>query len=412
MDPDRDEAVRLGFVGVANMGVYNLKAFLKRTDVRVTAVCDVDRRHLEAAKRLVEERHPASECRAFADFRSLDAWDGVDAVVLCTPDHWHVPQAIHAALCGKDIYLEKPLTLTIAEGRLLCAVVQATGRILQTGSQQRSMPEFRRACELVRNGCLGTIHRIEVELPPNNKTCAPEWSPEPAPPELDYDTWLGPAPWAEYHPQRCHYQFRFILDYSGGQVTNFGAHHLDIVQWALGMDDSGPTRAWGQGEFPATGLFTTATRVEACLSYPGGTEVQVRTGGSVVTFHGSRGTVTVERGMLRSQPEALTQTVLGPDAVRLYVSDDHYGNWLECIRTRQAAICPAEVGHRSATCCHLLNLAMRLGRELTWDPVAEAFVGDDEANAMRARPLREPWGSQVQSWATQALAQQSPGRAD
>jgi predicted dehydrogenase len=408
MSQKRSDVVRLGFVGVANMGVYNLKAFLKRPDVQVTAVCDVDRRHLAAAKRLVEEAHPAGECRAFAEFQALDAWEGADAVVISTPDHWHVPQAIHAALCGKDIYLEKPLTLAIAEGRLLCDVVRATGRILQTGSQQRSMPEFRRACELVRNGCLGTIRRIEVELPPNNKTCAPEWSPQPVPPELDYDAWLGPAPWAEYHPQRCHYQFRFILDYSGGQVTNFGAHHLDIVQWALGMDGSGPRRVWGRGEFPASGLFTTATRVEARLTYPGGIEVLVRTGGSGVTFHGSEGVLAVERGALRTEPEALAQTVLGQDAIRLYASDDHHGNWLECIRTRQAPVCPAEVGHRSATCCHLVNIAMQMGRELMWDPEAEAFVGDEEANARRARPMREPWGGQVQAWIEEALAQATP----
>jgi len=399
-----DGVTRLGFVGVANMGVYNLKAFLKRPDVRVTAVCDVDRRHLEAARKLVEELHCAGACRAFTDFQELDAWDGVDAVVICTPDHWHVPQAIHAAVCGKDIYLEKPLTLTIAEGRLLCEVIQATGRILQTGSQQRSAPEFRRACELVRNGCLGAIQRVEVELPQNNKTCPPEWTPAPVPPELDYEAWLGPAPWAEYHPQRCHYQFRFITDYSGGQVTNFGAHHLDIVQWALGMDRSGPQRVWGRGEFPASGLFTTATRVEARLGYAGDTQVEVRTGGSGLTFHGREGSLSVERGKLRTEPEALAQAVMGPDAYRPYVSDDHHGNWLECTRAREAPVCPAETGHRSATCCHLVNLAMRLGRELTWDPEAEAFIGDAEANAMRSRPWREPWGSRVQSWVQTALA--------
>lgn len=404
MDSTPNDAIRLGFVGVANMGTYNLKAFLRRPDVRVAAVCDVDRRHLDAARRLVEETRPGEECRAFDDFQDLDAWDGVDAVVICTPDHWHVPQAIHAALCGKDIYLEKPLSLTIAEGRQLCDVIRATGRILQTGSQQRSSPEFRRACELVRNGCLGTVRKVEVELPPNNRTCPPEWAPEPVPPELDYDFWLGPAPWAEYHPQRCHYEFRFILDYSGGQVTNFGAHHLDIVQWALGMDGSGPCRVRGRGEFPASGLFTTATRVEACLTYPGGTEVEVRTGGSSVTFHGTRGSLAVERGSLRTEPEALAREELGPGAVRLYVSDDHHANWLECIRTRREPICPAEVGHRSATCCHLVNIAMQLGRELTWDPAAEAFAGDDEANALRERQRREPWGTRVRAWVEQALA--------
>jgi len=397
------DVIRLGFVGVANMGMYNLKAMIKRPDVRVVAVCDVDRRHLAAAKEFVDQSNGRQDCRAFADFRELDEWEGVDAVVICTPDHWHVPQAVHAAVCGKDIYLEKPLTLAIAEGRTLCDVVAATGCILQTGSQQRSMAEFRRACELVRNGCLGNLQRIDVELPPNNKTCAPTWAPMPVPPELDYDAWLGPAPRAEYHEQRCHYQFRFILDYSGGQVTNFGAHHLDIVQWALGMDGSGPCRAWGHGEFPASGLFTTATKVEARLTYASGVEVHVRTGGSGVTFVGSAGTLSVQRGAIRTEPAVLADTVLGAEAVSLYRSDDHHGNWLECIRTRQAPVCPAEVGHRSATCCHLANLAMRLGRELVWDPAAEVFVGDDAANALRVGSWREPWGSRIREWVQTAL---------
>jgi predicted dehydrogenase len=409
MSMERGGPIRLGFVGVANMGVSNLKAFLKRPDVRVTAVCDVDRVHLDAAKCLVEECHPAHACRAFHDFRELDAWEEVDAVVICTPDHWHVPQAIHAALCGKDIYLEKPLGLTIAEGRLLCDVIRATGRILQTGSQQRSTAEFRRACELVRNGSLGTLHRVEVELPPNNRTCPPRWSPTAVPPELDYDAWLGPAPWAEYHPQRCHYQFRFIADYSGGQVTNFGAHHLDIVQWALGMDGSGPRRAWGRGEFPAGGLFTTATRVEARLTYPGDIEVEIRTGGSGVAFHGSRGSLSFEKRVLRTEPASLASTTLGPDAIGLYVSDDHHGNWLECVRTREMPVCPVEVGHRSATCCHLVNIAMRLGRELAWDPATETFPGDSEADALRSRPRREPWGSLVRAWVEEALGRRGMG---
>ncbi|NLF18638.1 MAG: Gfo/Idh/MocA family oxidoreductase [Lentisphaerae bacterium] len=397
------DRIRLGFVGVANMGMTNLKAMMQRPDVAVTAVCDVDRRHLEAAKACVDAAAGNTACRALADFRELDAWSGVDAVVISTPDHWHVPQAIHAALCGKDIYLEKPLTLSIAEGRRLCRVIAATGRVLQTGSQQRSMPEFRRACEMVRNSVIGTVQRIEVGLPPNNRTCPPTWSPMPVPPELDYDAWLGPAPWAEYHEQRCHYQFRFILDYSGGQVTNFGAHHLDIVQWALGMDDSGPCRAWGRGQFPSSGLFTTATEIEARLTYANGVEVEVRTGSSGVTFRGTAGTLSVQRGRIVTDPPELAEAAPGAGAIGLYRSDDHHGNWLDCIRERRQPVCPVEVGHRSATCCHLANLAMRLGRELTWDPQGEVFVGDDEANAMLERPGREPWASAVRSWTAAAL---------
>ncbi len=386
------DRIRLGFIGVANQGVLNLKAFWKLDDdCVVRAVCDVDSRHLDAAKALVDEHNGDSSCRAFHDFRDLNRWDGIDAVVITTPDHWHTAMAIDAARAGKDIYLEKPLTLFVYEGRRLCQVIKETGRILQTGSQQRSAEEFRRACELVRNGCLGKIEWIEVQIPPNNKTCEPTWSPEPPPPELDYDFWLGPAPAAEYHPQRCHYQFRFIRDYSGGQVTNFGAHHLDIVQWALGMDESGPVEVWGDGEFPTSGLFNTATRVDFGLRYANGVEVRCVTGASKVVFHGAKGTLDVKRGKLATDPESLADAELPPNAVRLYRSDNHQADFLNSIRTRKDPICSVETGHRSATCCHLANIAMLLKRRLQWDPVAECFPTDAEANAMLTRPYRKPW---------------------
>ena len=397
-----NDRINLGFVGVANMGTENLKAFIGREDIRVTALCDVDSRHLQAAQTLVNSHYGNADCTCFHDFRELNEWSGVDAVVITTPDHWHVPQAVHAALCAKDVYLEKPLTLSIAEGRRLCNVFAATGRILQTGSQQRSMPEFRKACELVQNGYLGRVTHIDVEIPNNNKTCNPTWDPMPVPAELDYNTWLGPAPWAEYHDQRCHYQFRFILDYSGGQVTNFGAHHLDIVQWALGMDDSGPTAAWGQAKWPQSGLFTTALEVDFGLRYASGTEVRCTTGESRLTFVGTEGQLSVERGAIATEPAALADMTLSPDDLRLYRSDNHYGNWLEAIRTRRPPACPPEVGHRSATCCHLANIAMRLGRELVWDPATETFPHDAEAQTLAGRIMREPWNSLLQRWETAA----------
>lgn len=383
--------IGLGFVGVANMGTLNIKEFFKQADARVVAVCDVDTGHLAKAKALVDEHNGDTACLTFHDFRELNACPAVDAVVVTTPDHWHALQAIDAMEKGKDVYCEKPLTLTIAEGRAICAAVARTGRILQTGSQQRSMPEFRRACELVRNGALGELQRVETEIPPNNKTCEPTWEPMPVPPGFDYDFWLGPAPEAAYHEQRCHYQFRFVRDYSGGQVTNFGAHHLDIAQWALGMDESGPVLVRGTGEFPASGLFSTATKVDFTLVYANGVEVTCRTGGSKVTFVGSKGRIMVGRGKLEAAPAELLDFAIPEDGVRLYASDDHHGNFLACIRSRRQPVCPAEVGHRSATCCHLANIAMLLGRELRWDPAKEQFIGDAEANAMLARPYRAPW---------------------
>ena len=253
------------------------------------------------------------------------------------------------------------------------------------------MKVFRDACELVRNGRLGDLHTIEVEIPPNNKTCEPSWEPMPVPDELDYEFWLGPAAWAEYHEQRCHYCFRFLLDYSGGQVTNFGAHHLDIAQWALGMDASGPVQVSGRGEFPSQGLFTTATKVDFTVTYANGVRVTCKTGGSSVRFLGSAGELAVHRGRLETVPESLLKAELGPDAVRLQISEDHAGDFLNAVRTRAQPVCPAEVGHRSATVCHLGNIAMRLGRTLRWDPGAERFLDDAEANGMLSRPSRSPW---------------------
>lgn len=397
------QKIRLGFIGTANQGTYNLKSFFALDrDCVVTALCDVDDGNLAKARRLVEEHYgDGRRIRTFHDFRDLNRWEGVDAVVITVPDHWHTAIAIDAARCGKDIYCEKPLTLFVAEGRRLCEVVAETGVIFQTGSQQRSAPQFRRAAELVRNGYLGKVSWIEVEIPPNNKFCEPTWEPMPVPEGFDYDLWLGPAPAVPYHVQRCHYQFRFLLDYSGGQVTNFGAHHLDIVQWALGMDDAGPVEAWGQGEFPTSGLFTTATKVDFHLRYACGAEVRCVTGDSKIVFHGEKGDLEVKRagaaqdqntaGGLITNPPELAQTELKPSDIHLYVSANHQQNFLDCIRSRKPCVCPAEVGHRSATCCHLANIAMRLGRHLQWDPAAERFVNDDEANAMLVRPYRAPW---------------------
>lgn len=386
------EKIRLGFIGVANMGTLNIKEFFKHDELaRVAAVCDVDEGHLAKTRDLVNEHYGDEACAAYSDFRELNRCDAIDAVVVTTPDHWHACMAIDAARCGKDVYLEKPLALTIVEGRRICEVMKETGRILQTGSQQRSMPKFRQCCELVRNGYLGDLQRIEIELPPNNKTCEPQWSPMPVPEGFDYDFWLGPAPEAEYHEQRCHYQFRFLLDYSGGQVTNFGAHHLDIAHWAMGMDDSGPRKISGCGEWPTSGLFTTTTKVDFRFEYDNGVELVCKTGESKLRFIGAAGAMTVARGKLESDPAEIAETEWKDGDIRLYQSDNHHANWLECIRTREQPVCPPEVGHRSATACHLANIAMKLGRELEWDPASEAFVNDDEANAMRSRPYRPPW---------------------
>ena len=379
--------ITIGSIGVGGMGTSDMKGFKGNPNAEVVAVCDVDAGHRKEACKIAGLDLKSS----YNDFRELLARDDIDAVVVAAPDHWHVPISIAAVRAGKDVYCEKPLTLTIAEGRALVDEVSRYGRILQTGSQQRSSDNFRFACELVRNGRIGKVHTVRVGVPGNNRTCEPTWTPEPVPEGFDYDLWLGPALWAPYHRQRCHYEFRFILDYSGGQPTNWGAHHLDIAHWGLGMDNSGPVEIVGNGEFPTTGLFTTATKVYFEATYANGVKLICQTGGSNTRFEGADGWVDVSRGDLKTLPESLKKEIIGPDEIHLYQSRDHKQNFLDCIKSRKDPIAGAETGHRSATLCHLGNIAMLLGRKLKWDPVKERFIGDSAANSMLARSMRAPW---------------------
>ena len=378
--------ITMGSIGVGGQGSGNMRGFNGQPGCQVIAVCDVDTEHRQkAAKRIGLD---AKAC--YNDFRDLIARDDIDAVSIATPDHWHVPTSIAAVRAGKDVYCEKPLTLTIAEGRTLADEVKRYGRVFQTGSQQRSGAEFHKACELVVNGRIGKLHTMRVGISGNNRTCEPTWTPEPVPEGLNYDMWLGPAPWEPYHTQRCHYQFRFILEYSGGQMTNWGAHHLDIAQWGNQTDDTGPVEIRGKGEFPRTGLFTTATKAEVEYTYANGVKIFLSRGGGT-RFEGTEGWIYVNRGKLQAEPESLLTSVIGPNETHLYQNRDHKRNFLDCIRSRKNPICTAEIGHRTSTVCHLGNIAMLLGRPLKWDPQKERFINDDEANRMTWRPRRAPW---------------------
>lgn len=381
--------ITLGIIGVGGMGMVNLRGFFNQPDTQIVAVCDVDRRHLQAG---LAQADLDDSCGT-TDFRVLLDREDIEAVVICTPDHWHVPMALAAVRAGKDVYCEKPLTLTIGEGRRLCDAVQRYGRVFQTGSHQRSDAYFHRACQFVRNGRIGTLKKIVVEIPPNNRECPSQWSPEPVPPELDYDRWLGPAPWAPYTSQRCHYTFRFISDYSGGQLTNWGSHQIDIAQWGHGSDDSGPVWIEGTGQFPKEGLFDTALSYDLVFTYADGVRLFCRTGGGSgsVLFEGTEGRIFVSRERLSSEPEDILKYPVSKEPVQLYYSRDHRRNFLECIRSRKTTAAPAEIGHRTASICHLGNIAIQLGRPLQWDPVREEFVGDEQANRLRFRAMRQPW---------------------
>ena len=391
------ERIACACIGVGNQGGGHLGGLVKNGEAQVVAVCDVDAPRRDAAANLAnkayaEEFKSASYhgCDGCSDYREVLGRSDVDAVIITTPDHWHAAIAIAAARAGKDIYCEKPMSLTIADGRAMVEAVRRYGRVFQTGSQRRSQAEVRHMCELVRNGRIGRLHTARVTIAPNNKTCPPTWSPQPVPPGFDYDLWLGPAPQEPYHTLRCHYTFRFILDYSGGQMTNWGAHFIDIAQWGIGADDSGPVEIEGRAEWPREGLFNTATAVEFTYTYANGAKLVGTVGPGHTRFEGTEGWISDGR---EAEPKSLLQSAIAPGELHLYEArGGHMGNFLECVRTRQDPSAPAEVGHRSATACHLGNIAMLLGRRLRWDPAAERFIGDDEANRMTSRPMRAPWG--------------------
>ncbi|MFZ2146165.1 MAG: Gfo/Idh/MocA family oxidoreductase [Sedimentisphaerales bacterium] len=379
--------ITMGIIGLGGQGNSNMKDFKGKSASEVIALCDVDVSHLEEARQTAGLG--AGSC--YGDFRELLARDDIDAVVVATPDHWHVPISIAAVRAGMDVFCEKPLTLTIAEGRVLANEVKRYGRVVQTGSQQRSGSEFRFACELVRNGRIGKLHTMRVEIHGNNRTCPPTWNPEPVPEGFDYDMWLGPAPWEPYTEQRCHYQFRFILDYSGGQMTNWGAHYLDIAQWGNAADDTGPAEIVGSGDFPKTGLFTTAQNENIEYTYANGVKLFLKSGGGNTRFEGTEGWVLVTRGKIDAEPKSLLTTKIGPDEIHLYNSNDHRQDFLDCIKSRKDPIASVEIGQRTSTVCHLGNIAMMLGRKLKWDPQKERFINDSSANNMLARAMRAPW---------------------
>ena len=365
----------------------------------IVACCDLDESHRAKAKMTWPEAD------AIKDFRKALERKDVDVVITGTPDHWHTLVNIAALKAGKDVYSEKPLTLTIDEGKRLVKAVRETKRILQTGSQQRSDKNFRLACELVRNGRLGKLKQVNVWLPSGRREGP--FKPETVPAGLDWDMWQGQTPQLEYVKERCHQTFRYWWEYSGGTMTDWGAHHLDIAQWGIGTERSGPTAIDGKPLVEMIhGGFTAASEYEVNYEYPGGVKLVCKStaanawNGSVVDpkgqqhgvkFEGDSGWIFVTRGRIEaSDPELLT-TPLPASATRLVASDNHMRNFIDCVRSRQQPIADVEIGHRSVSVCHLGVIAIRLGRKLQWDAAAEQFAGDKEANQWLVREMRKPW---------------------
>jgi predicted dehydrogenase len=393
------DRVRLGFIGVGNRGGQNIEEFLERRGrCDVVALCDVDSSYLANALGKVKQLTDRS-CKTYGDYGKLLEDPNVDAVVISTPDHWHALATVDACRAGKDVYCEKPLTLTIAEGQAMIAAARANQQIVQTGSQQRSDERFRRACELVRSGRIGKVHTVRVGISGNNFGQKIKVSDlRVPPPELDYEFWLGPAPYRPYNPNHVHYNFRFFWDYSGGQMTNWGAHHLDIAQWGLGMDESGPISAVAKAKYNKGAQYEVPDWCEVTYEYDNGVTAicgQGQPGGTI--FEGGDGKIHVTREKLVVTPESLAAEPLGSSDVHLYASDDHYVNFLDCIHSRKLPICDVAIGHRSATVCHLGNIAIRSEKKVHWDPAKEQVVGDDDLARMTSRPYRAPWALPVVS---------------
>lgn len=387
----------VGLIGCGGMGRGDAKNASRFG--RIVALCDVD------DGRVAETKKQYPDAATYKDFRKLLEHKGLDVVICGTVDHWHTLVSMAAMRAGKDVYCEKPLTLTIDEGKHLVATARKTKRILQTGSQQRSDKNFRNACELVRNGRIGKLKHISVFLPAGRREGP--FKPSPVPAGFDWDAWQGQTPNVDYVKERTHVTFRYWWDYSGGTMTDWGAHHNDIALWGVGMERSGPVEIEGKSMVEMIpGGFTAASEYEVSYKYANGVTQTCRSttannwsGGVVdktrqqhgVKFEGSDGWIWVTRGKIEaSKPELLIEP-LPASAERLYVSNDHMGNFFDCVRWRKQPICDVEIGHRSASVCHLGVISIRLGRGLKWDPAKEQFVGDKEANKYLAREMRKPW---------------------
>jgi predicted dehydrogenase len=395
-----NEKPNVALIGCGGRGSGDIKDAGKFGNV--VALCDVDESH---SGKLAES---FPNTKTYKDFRKLLERNDIQVIVNATPDHWHTLVNLAALKSGKDVYSEKPLTLTIDEGKRLVAAVQESKRILQTGSQQRSDARFRLACELVRNGRLGELTQVTTIIPSGLR--GGPFKTGRVPPRLDWDFWQGQTPSIAYVPERCHFSFRYWYTYSGGTMTDWGAHHNDIALWGMGLENSGPTTIEGRALVePVPGGYTAASEYEVNYTYANGvhhrcvsTSINGPTGNVLrpakpgelangVKFEGPEGWIFVTRGKIEASRPEILSAPLTSKKVSLYVSNDHMKNFIDCVKSRKAPIAEAAIGHRSVSVCHLGVLAIRLGRKLNWDPVKEEFVDDKEANSYLSREMRKPW---------------------
>jgi predicted dehydrogenase len=413
--------INIGAIGNGRISrAHDLPGLWKHDTARIMAVCDLDSHRVEDARTLVNEYYAKKAGKkydgvsTYGNYQDLLANKDVDAVVISTPDHWHAIIAIHAVQAGKDVYLQKPASLTITEGRALSDAVHRSGRIFQIGSQQRSSPQFRYAAELVRNGRIGQLRTVLIGLP--GDPAGEIEPPMPVPKNLNYDMWLGSTPLVPYTEKRVHPHVGYdrpgwlrCEQFGAGMITGWGAHHIDSAHWGMETEYTGPVEIWGTAEFPAKGLWDVHGPFKTEAMYANGVHMIVS--GEYpngIRFEGTDGWIFVSRGnetVTASDPVAKLQdpqalnasdpkiikSVIGPDEIHLYESKDHHGNWLDCIKSRQQPIAPVEVAHRACSACLLHHMAMKLKRKLYWDPGRERFKNDEEANGLLSRPQRIPY---------------------
>ena len=397
--------ITLGVIGWGMQGPSNTKAFLFEDDCQVVAACDLNKDHLQSAVDTVNDHYQNKDCKAYHDFREMMARDDIDAVMIAVPDHWHELVATEAARRKKHIYGEKPLAKTIAEQQAIVKAVEKNKIVWQTGSWQRSVPTFHKAAEIVRNGLIGKVTRVEVGLPSGHEDFAETGSftqiTKP-PRELDYPTWIGPSKMMPYIKARVHMNWRWNYNTGGGQLMDWVGHHLDIAHWGLGLDLSGPYEVEGHGDFPPQdAVWNTATKFRVEMKYPGGIGITMAGGYDEIKegtkWIGKDGWVFVDRGKFEASNEEWRDIKELPDSeakIKLYHSTNHYRNFIDCVKSRQPAIAPAEVAHHSATPGHLGYISMALGRKLKWDMEKEQILDDPAASMMMSRLYRPPW----QNW--------------
>ena len=400
--PAPSKRITLGIVGCGVMGTGNTNSFLALKDCQVVAACDVDRKHLETLVRKVNGHYKDTGCKAYHDYRELLARRDIDAVMLAVPDHWHALAAVEAARQKKDIYGEKPLARTIAEQQAIVHAVQVNGRIWQTGSWQRSVAVFHKAAEIVRNGLIGKVTRVEVGLPAGHGSrvqAAADMLPSTPPPELDYETWVGPSKLTPYIRCQIHREWRWNYNTGGGQLLDWIGHHCDIAHWGCDFDNSGPLEIEGHGEFPPVdAVWNTCTKYRIELKYPrditmiiAGGYPDIRGG---TKWIGTDGWVWVDRGVFEASNEEWRDYRRLPDELRkvkLPISDNHQRNFLDSVKSRKPTITPAETAHHSAIPGHLGLISMLVGRRLKWDAQNERILDDADASKLLTRNYRAPW---------------------